>query len=57
MSVEISCTACGQESLLKRVPKYDGFKKVGEALTCASCGHEYADEAEVQTKAQTEGVR
>lgn len=46
-TVEIMCTACGQESLLKRVPKFDGFKKVGERLTCASCGHEYADEAEV----------
>ncbi|MEI7881383.1 MAG: hypothetical protein WCI95_10975 [bacterium] len=49
-NVEIICTACGQESLLKRGPKFDGFKKVGEALTCASCGHEYADEAEVPFK-------
>ena len=49
-NVEILCGACGQESLLKRVPKFDGFKKVGESLTCASCGHEYADEAEVPFK-------
>ncbi|MEI6562846.1 MAG: hypothetical protein WCO42_00910 [bacterium] len=46
-NIEIICTACGQESLLKRMPKYDGFKKMGESLTCTSCGHEYADEAEV----------
>lgn len=48
--VEIICAACGQESLLKRSPKYDGFKKVGECLTCASCGHEYNNEAEVPFK-------
>lgn len=46
-AVEITCTACGQESLLKREPRYEGFKKVGEHLTCSSCGHEYASEAEV----------
>lgn len=49
-NVEIICGACGQESLIKRVPKFDGFKKVGETLTCASCGHEYADETEVPFK-------
>ena len=36
--------------MLKRAPKFDGFKKVGEILTCASCGHVYADEAEVPFK-------
>jgi hypothetical protein len=40
------CSACGEESFLKRVPKYDGFKKVGEVLKCAACGHEFAAEAE-----------
>ena len=49
---EIICTACGRESLLKRAPKYDGFKKVGETLTCADCGHEYASEDEVPFKQQ-----
>lgn len=48
--VEILCAACGQESLVKRAPKFDGFKKVGESLTCASCGHEYASEAAVPFK-------
>lgn len=54
MGVEIKCTACGQESLLKRTPKYDGFRKAGESLTCADCGHEYASEEEVPyTRKQT----
>jgi len=50
VTLEIVCSACGQESLLKRTPKYDGFKKVGEALVCAACGHEYASEDEVPFK-------
>jgi hypothetical protein len=48
--VEILCSACGQESLLKRTPRYEGFRKVGESLTCASCGHAYAAESEVPFK-------
>ena len=49
-AVEIICTACGQESLLKREPRYDGFKKTGESLSCASCGHPYPSEADVPFK-------
>lgn len=49
-SVEIVCSACGQESLLMRKPQYDGFKKVGEILSCAACGHIYASEAQVPYK-------
>ena len=48
--VEIICSACGAEALLVRRPKYDGFTKVGESLTCAACGHEYASEEEVPFK-------
>lgn len=48
--VEMICTACGKESLLKREPKYEGFRKVGETLTCSDCGHEYPSEAEVPFK-------
>ena len=44
---QIRCSACGEDSLLKRTPKYDGFKKVGETLSCAACGHVFASEAEV----------
>jgi hypothetical protein len=50
MAVEIICSGCGQDTLLKREPVYEGFKKVGETLTCASCGHEYASETEVPFK-------
>ena len=46
-AVEIACPACGQDSLLKRAPKYDGFIKVGEILSCAACGYVFADEAQV----------
>jgi hypothetical protein len=30
-----------------RTPKYDGFRKIGETLKCASCGREFAGESEV----------
>jgi hypothetical protein len=43
------CPSCGEESFFKRAPKYDGFKKVGEALKCASCGHEIAAETDAPT--------
>jgi hypothetical protein len=50
-SLEIICTACGAETLVKRVPKFEGFKKVGDAFACVSCGHEFASEDEVPFKA------
>jgi hypothetical protein len=43
----IRCTACGEDALLKREPRYEGFKRVGETLKCASCGHVYEDEEDV----------
>jgi DNA-directed RNA polymerase subunit RPC12/RpoP len=46
------CPACREESFLKRVPKYDGFTKVGEVLKCAACGHEFDSEAEAPPKAK-----
>ena len=51
-SVEINCPACGRETLLMRQPKYEGFKRVGDAFTCSACGHEFASEAEVPYKDQ-----
>ncbi len=54
-TVEIQCTACGEETLLKRVPRYDGFRKAGESLVCASCGHEFPSETEVPFKARKTG--
>ena len=45
--VEIRCPACGQDAWLARTPRYEGFTKTGETLSCALCGHEFASEAEV----------
>lgn len=51
--VEIICSACGKESFVMRKPIYEGFKKIGETLSCAACGHVYASEAEVPFKTET----
>jgi hypothetical protein len=48
--VELRCPACGRDSWLLRKPKYEGFTKTGEALTCALCAHEFASEAEIPFK-------
>ena len=48
--VEIHCPGCNRETLLVRKPKYDGFKKVGEELSCATCGRTFEDEAAVAFK-------
>ncbi|MBU0678819.1 MAG: hypothetical protein KJ626_11970 [Verrucomicrobia bacterium] len=50
MKVEIVCPSCGAESLLLRKPEYEGLKKVGETLACASCGHTFASEEDVPYK-------
>ena len=50
---QIACAACGEDSLLKRTPVYDGFRKTGETLSCANCGHVFASEAEVPFKGPT----
>lgn len=47
--LEVVCPACGEETLVKREPVYDGFKKIGEKRTCASCGHEFGDDEDVPT--------
>jgi hypothetical protein len=49
-AVEINCSACGRETLVRREPVYDGFVKKGERLLCASCGHEFPAEADVPFK-------
>ena len=48
--VELRCPACGQDAWLSRKPKYDGFTKVGETLSCALCGHAFASEDEIPFK-------
>ena len=48
--LEIQCPGCGRETILRREPKYDGFKKVGERLFCASCKHEFESEDEAPVR-------
>ena len=48
--LEIICTACGADTLVRREPVYEGFKKAGEQILCASCGHAYASEEDVPYK-------
>lgn len=50
MSVEIHCSACGAEAFLSREPVYEGFKKVGEALSCSACGFVFESEESVPYK-------
>jgi len=50
--VEIICSACKADTLLMRKPKYDGFTRIGDALLCASCGHEYPREEDVPFKSE-----
>ncbi len=50
--VEISCPACGTDALLLRTPRYDGFSKVGETLSCSACGHEFDSEEQVPFRRQ-----
>jgi len=53
MSVEIICAACGADTLIRREPVYEGFKKTGQKLSCAACGHEYASEEDVPFKGRS----
>jgi hypothetical protein len=48
--VEIICSACGEDTFVRREPEYDGFVKKGETFVCASCGHKYESEAVVPFK-------
>lgn len=49
-SIEIVCSACSADTIVRREPRYEGFKKVGEIFICSACGHQYASEAEVPFK-------
>lgn len=51
-AVEIICSNCGADTLLKREAVYDGFTKTGEKLICSGCGFEYPSEEVVPFKAQ-----
>ena len=45
--IEIQCPGCGRETLLLRSPVYTGLTRTGEELSCAGCGHVFADESDV----------
>ena len=51
-SIEIRCPGCGDETLLLRQPIYEGFTKVGETLSCATCGYTFENEEDVPYKHQ-----
>ena len=46
-SRKIRCSACGQDTLVRAEPVFDGFTKVGEAFVCVSCGHRYEREEDL----------
>lgn len=46
------CPECKCEALLSRKPKYDGFKKIGETVSCLLCGHVFEPGAEIKVKAE-----
>lgn len=50
--VEIDCPGCGRETLLRREPVYEGFKRTGDKLSCSACGHVFADGAGVPFKSK-----
>jgi hypothetical protein len=43
---EIHCSACGEVTLVRAEPVYEGFKKTGEVFVCIACGKRYPSEAE-----------
>lgn len=49
-TVEIICSGCGAEAFLKREPLYEGFKKIGEQLSCSACGFVFESEESVPYK-------
>lgn len=42
--IRIHCTACGETTLVKTEPVFEGFSKIGEQFRCVGCGHVYAHE-------------
>ena len=56
-AVEIICKNCGKESFLNREALYEGFSKVGEKRTCASCGFVYTSEQEITFKEKSEAPK
>ena len=46
----IMCSECGEDTINEKKPVYEDFRKVGNRLFCASCGHEFNDIGEVPFK-------
>ena len=46
----IICSACGEDTFVRREAVYEGFQKVGEEIICVSCSHVYASDEEVPYK-------
>ena len=44
--MEIRCSGCGEVTLVRAEPVYEGFAKTGEAYICTSCGQRYASAEE-----------
>jgi len=44
--MEIRCSVCGNITLARAEPVYEGFKKTGEVYLCTGCGARYASAAE-----------
>ena len=44
-SMEIQCSGCGEVTLARLEPVYDGFKKTGESFICTGCGKLYETES------------
>ncbi len=55
MSNEIACVACGQTALVRREPRYEGFRKTGETIVCTACGHRYADGERIPWRDKEQG--
>ena len=45
--VEIICNNCQKQTFINRDPIYDGLKKIGEKLSCTTCGYTYKDEKSI----------
>ena len=49
-SIEIMCSECGKDAMVRREPVYEGLNKVGEKFLCSACGYEFEREEMVPFK-------
>ena len=48
--VEIICNNCHKESFINKEPIYEGLTKIGEKVSCTSCGFVYTNEKDIPYK-------